>query len=60
MIRKDLFEDVPVLPGFDDHQVAPSKGIGICRMFRVKGLYHISPSPSTPHRPSPGDAHLPR
>ena len=56
VIDKDLFEDVPVPRRFDNHQIAPSEGVGMLGMQR---LYHVSPSPSTPHRSSPRHDHLP-
>ena len=62
VIDKDLFEDVPALSRFDNHQVAPSEGGW--DMLRVQPVYHVSPAPSNPliglhpgmltHIPSPG------
>jgi hypothetical protein len=54
VIDKYLLEDVPVSPGFDNHQVAPSKGSRMFRLLRVKRLYHGSPLLSTLRRPSRG------
>src|SRR5687768_59647 len=50
VIGKDLLEDVPMPPGFDNHEVAPSKGSRMLRWLRVKRLYHVSALPSTLHR----------
>lgn len=47
MIGKDLLEDVPVPPGFDTHEVAPSEGNRLVQLLRVKRLYHVSLLPST-------------
>ncbi len=46
VIDKDLFEDVPALSRFDNHQVAPSEGGW--DMLRVQLVYHVSPAPSNP------------
>lgn len=50
VIGKDLFEDVPMPPGFDNHEVAPSEGSRMFRWLKVKRLYHVSALPSTLHR----------
>ena len=60
VIGKDLFEDAPVLPGFDNHHVVPSEGGGMLRLLKVKRFYHISPAPSTPHGSSSGEPQPPR
>ena len=41
MIRKDLLEDVPMPPGFDNHEVAPSESSWLFRWLRVKHFYHV-------------------
>ena len=45
VIDKDLLEDVPVPRRLDNHQIAPSEGIG---MLMVTCFYHVSRSWSTP------------
>src|SRR5919106_1999426 len=60
VIGKDLLEDAPIPRRLDHHQSALSERIRVFRILRVKCLYHDLPSPSTPHRPSPSLAHLPR
>ena len=49
VIDENLFEDIPVPSRFDNHQIAPSLGVGCweCGIF-----YHILPLTSTPHRSS--------
>src|SRR5688572_27279742 len=51
VIDEDLFEDIPVPRRFDNHQIAPSPGIGYWGLG-MWHFYHISPLTSTPHRSS--------
>ncbi len=38
VVRMSLFEDAPMPPGFDSHQVVPSKGSWLFQLLRVKCL----------------------